>query len=101
MAHVVILGAGLGGMPAAHELREALDRKHEITVINAEEYFQFVPSLPWLAVGWRKREDIILPLESVLKKRGIDFIAGAVEKIHARTTVSRSGAVARSLTTTS
>ncbi len=83
MAHIVILGAGLGGLPAAYELREALDRKHEITVINADEYFQFVPSLPWLAVGWRKREDIILPLESVLKKHGINFIAGAVETIHA------------------
>lgn len=46
MAHIVILGAGLGGMPAAYELREALDRKHDITVINAQEFFEFVPSIP-------------------------------------------------------
>lgn len=83
MAHIVVLGAGLGGMPAAYELREALDRKHDITVINAEDFFQFVPSHPWLAVGWRKREAITLPVEPPLKKRGIHFIAGWVEKIDA------------------
>ena len=80
---IVVLGAGLGGMPAAYELRAALDRKHDITVLNAEDFFQFVPSHPWLAVGWRKREAITLPIEPLLKKRGIRFIAGWVEKIDA------------------
>ena len=81
MAHVVVLGAGLGGMPAAYELREALDRKHEVTVINANDFFQFVPSNPWLAVGWRTREAITLPIEPYLRKHGINFIAGWVERI--------------------
>lgn len=44
MAHIAILGAGTGGMPAAYELREKLDKTHRITVINAVDYFQFVPS---------------------------------------------------------
>jgi sulfide:quinone oxidoreductase len=77
----VVLGAGLGGMPAAYELREALDKKHEVTVINANDFFQFVPSNPWLAVGWRTRDTITLPIEPYLKKHGINFIAGWVEKI--------------------
>jgi sulfide:quinone oxidoreductase len=81
MAHIVVLGAGLGGMPAAYELREALDKKHEVTVINANDFFQFVPSNPWLAVGWRTRDTITLPIEPYLKKHGINFIAGWVEKI--------------------
>ena len=80
---IVVLGAGLGGMPAAYELREALDRKHDIIVINAQDFFEFVPSNPWLAVGWRKREAITLPVEPHLKKRGIHFISGWVEKIDA------------------
>ena len=46
MAHIVILGAGIGGMPAAYELRAALGRSHRITVVNAVDYFQFVPSNP-------------------------------------------------------
>ncbi len=83
MAHIVVLGAGIGGMPAAYELREVLDKEHEITVVNANEYFQFVPSNPWLAVGWRKREQITLPLASLLSKHGINFIHGWVETIDA------------------
>ena len=55
MAHIVILGAGTGGMPAAYEIRATLDKSHRITVVNALDYFQFVPSNPWVAVGWRQR----------------------------------------------
>jgi sulfide:quinone oxidoreductase len=83
MAHVVILGAGLGGMPAAYEMKAELGKKHEVTVINALETFQFVPSNPWLAVGWRKRADISLPIEPALKRKGINFIAQMVTKIEA------------------
>lgn len=83
MSHVVVLGAGLGGMPAAYELRQVLAKEHQVTVVNASEYFQFVPSNPWLAVGWRKREQITLPIEPYLRKKKINFIAGWVETIDA------------------
>ena len=83
MSHIVVLGAGLGGMPAAYELREMLAKEHEITVVNASDYFQFVPSNPWLAVGWRKREQITLPLESCFKKHNINLVVGWVETIDA------------------
>jgi len=53
MAHVVVLGAGTGGMPAAYELRAELGNEHKVTVVNASEDFQFVPSNPWVGVGWR------------------------------------------------
>jgi len=83
MAHIAILGAGTGGMPAAYELRAALGAAHRITVVNAVDYFQFVPSNPWLAVGWRKRSGITFPIAAPLKRRGIDFIAQPVAKIDA------------------
>ncbi|MFZ5466560.1 MAG: NAD(P)/FAD-dependent oxidoreductase [Pseudomonadota bacterium] len=83
MAHIVILGAGIGGMPAAYEARELLGKEHQITVINAVDYFQFVPSNPWVAVGWRTRDEITFPIEPYLKRKGIDFIASAVNKIDA------------------
>lgn len=83
MAHIVVLGAGIGGMPGAYELREVLDKEHKITVVNANEFFQFTPSNPWVAVGWRTRKSITLQLEPLLKKHGINFIAGWVEKIDA------------------
>ena len=55
MAHIVVLGAGTGGMPCAYELRAELGKEHEITLVNSQDYFQFVPSNPWVAVGWRDR----------------------------------------------
>ncbi len=83
MAHIVILGAGIGGMPTAYELKEKLGGAHKITVVNAVDYFQFVPSNPWLAVGWRKRDDIAFPIRPCLEKKGIQFVAQPVVKIDA------------------
>ncbi len=83
MAHIVIMGAGTGGMPAAYELRAKLDASHKVTVVNAVDYFQFVPSNPWVAVGWRNRKSITFPLQPYLQKKGINFIAQRVQRIDA------------------
>jgi sulfide:quinone oxidoreductase len=83
MAHTVIVGAGIGGLPAAYELRDLLPKEHTVTVVNAVDYFQFVPSNPWLAVGWRKRADITLPIKPYLERKGIGFIAQPVTAINA------------------
>ncbi|OQW94219.1 MAG: pyridine nucleotide-disulfide oxidoreductase [Beggiatoa sp. IS2] len=83
MAHVVILGAGLGGLPAAYAMKATLGQHHEVTVVNAAAYFQFVPSLPWVALGWRERIDITLPLAPLLASKHINFIAGTVTYIDA------------------
>jgi sulfide:quinone oxidoreductase len=83
MAHIVIMGAGIGGMPTAYELKAKLGNNHQITVVNTVDYFQFVPSNPWLAVGWSKREKITFPIRSYLEKKGINFIAQPVSKIDA------------------
>ncbi|MBM3350505.1 MAG: NAD(P)/FAD-dependent oxidoreductase [Betaproteobacteria bacterium] len=83
MAHIIILGAGIGGMPTAYELKAKLGNQHKITVVNAVDYFQFTPSNPWLAVGWSKREKITFPIRPYLEKKGIHFIAEPVCKINA------------------
>ncbi len=83
MAHIVIMGAGIGGMPAAYEMRDTLPKEHKVTVVSATEYFQFVPSNPWVAVGWRKRDDVILPIAPLLARKGIDFIGRPVTAIDA------------------
>jgi sulfide:quinone oxidoreductase len=55
-----------------------------VTVVSAVDYFQFVPSNPWIAVGWRQREDIVLQVGPLLeRKKGIEFIAKAVTAIDA------------------
>ena len=83
MAHIIILGAGTGDMPAAYELRAQLGAQHQITVVNAVDYFQFVPSNPWVAVGWRERGAVTFPIRPYLEKKGIAFVAQPVQRIDA------------------
>ncbi|SER21522.1 sulfide:quinone oxidoreductase [Solimonas aquatica] len=81
MAKIVVMGAGVGGLPAAYDLRKTLGRNHEITVVSAQDHFQFTPSNPWVTVGWRTPEEICVPLAPVLSKKGIAFIPQAVQTL--------------------
>lgn len=82
MAHVVVLGAGIGGTTQAFELKQTLSRNDKITVISNKPYFQFTPSNPWAGVGWRKKKDIIVDLEPVMRRKKIDFICDGAKKLH-------------------
>ena len=83
MAHIVVLGAGTGGMPCAYELREKLGMEHQVTVVNERPDFQFVPSNPWVAVGWRDRESVTFDIRPHLERKNIKFIAKRCDKIDA------------------
>jgi len=82
MAHIVILGAGIGGMPMAYEMRDLAREQDRITVISNNPKFHFVPSNPWVAVDWRKRDDIELEIEPLLAKRNIGFIGTGAKRVH-------------------
>jgi len=82
MAHIVILGAGIGGMTMAYEMRENARSQDEVTVISNLPYFQFTPSNPWVAVNWRTQPDITLPAGPYLNKKGIDFIPVGARRVH-------------------
>jgi sulfide:quinone oxidoreductase len=82
MAHIVILGAGIGGMNAAYEMREEARAEDRVTVISNLPYFQFTPSNPWVAVNWRKHDDITIPAAPYLNKKNIDFIAVGAARVH-------------------
>ncbi|WP_119394866.1 NAD(P)/FAD-dependent oxidoreductase [Salinibius halmophilus] len=81
MATVVIVGAGLGGMPAAYEIKALLGKQHRVVMVNERPSFQFTPSNPWIPVGWRKGEEVSFDLAKHLGKKGIEFIAQAMTKI--------------------
>lgn len=76
MTHVIVLGAGLGGVPAALEIRQKLRREDRVTLVSPRPTFDFTPSNPWLAVGWRRPDEIRAPLPPMLARRRIDFIEG-------------------------
>jgi sulfide:quinone oxidoreductase len=81
MAHIVVMGAGIGGMPAAYDLKKTLGSAHEVTLIGTSEHFQFTPSNPWVAVGWRKPSQVVVPIRGPVEKKGIRFIAQPVAKL--------------------
>ena len=81
MAKIIVVGAGIGGVPAAYELQAKLGKSHRVTVVSASEYFQFVPSNPWVAVGKRARDEITVELRPHLEKKGIAFVAQPVASI--------------------
>ena len=83
MAHVVVIGAGVGGVPCAFELRKKLGREHQVTLVGSSPFFEFTPSNPWVAVGWRKPEQTRVEMHDPLTSKGVDWIAQPVTKIDA------------------
>lgn len=82
MAHIVILGAGIAGMPMAYEMQEKIRKGDTVTVISNSESFHFVPSNPWVAVNWRVRDDITFPIRPYLERKGIGFISAGAKRVH-------------------
>lgn len=82
MAHIVIIGAGIGGLPMAYEMRAEARPEDKVTVISNNKRFHFVPSNPWVAVNWRKREQIEMELAPVLKRKKINFIPVGAKRVH-------------------
>ncbi|MCF8179674.1 MAG: NAD(P)/FAD-dependent oxidoreductase [Sulfuritalea sp.] len=81
MAHVVILGAGIGGMPAAYEMSEKLRPGDKLTVISNYAKHHFTPSNPWVAVDWRKRGDIEVDIAPLLAKKKANFIPVGAKRV--------------------
>ncbi len=71
MAKIVVLGAGLGGTTLAFEMKARMRPEDELTVVNLGSRYSFVPSNPWVAVGWRKPDDISVALGPVFSQHGI------------------------------
>lgn len=83
MTHVVIVGAGIAGVPAAYAIKSRLAPNDQVTVVSDRAYFNFVPSNPWIAMGWRNRSDIAFPIDPFLEARGIHFVMQGLTQIHA------------------
>lgn len=82
MAEIVVLGAGLGGTIMAYELRSHLRKGDRLSVIGQGYSYHFVPSNPWVAVGWKARKDIDVNLESVMRRKGITYYPQGAKKVN-------------------
>ncbi|MCW5745706.1 MAG: FAD-dependent oxidoreductase [Alphaproteobacteria bacterium] len=82
MAHIVVLGGGIGGVSCAYELKSAVRKDDRITLVSNKAFFQFTPSNPWVAVNWRTKSDITIDLASVMPRHGIAFSAAGATRVH-------------------
>src|SRR5690349_17114735 len=82
MAEIVVLGAGLSGTLMAFEMNAKLRKEDRLTVIGQGDTYHFVPSNPWVAVGWRDRAAIEVSLPEVMAKRKIRYINTGAKRVH-------------------
>jgi sulfide:quinone oxidoreductase len=78
----VILGAGVGGITVANELRKRSSSADRIVVIDRNPIYVFAPSLLWVSVGARTSNQIRKPVRALLRP-GVEFLEGTVESIDA------------------
>lgn len=81
MAEVVVLGAGLSGTLMAYELAAKLNKEDRLTVIGQGARYHFVPSNPWVAVGWREKQEIEVDLEGVMQRKGIRHLTQGARRV--------------------
>jgi len=81
MAHIVIMGAGLGGAIMAYELKAQMRPEDKLTVVTKDPLYHFVPSNPWVPVGWRTRENVEVDLAPTFARKGIAFKPTPVTKV--------------------
>ena len=77
---VLVLGGGVGGLVAANELRRRLDPRDRVVLVEREARYLLQPSLLWLMVGRRRREQIERPLRSLLA-RGVELIEAEIRAV--------------------
>ncbi len=78
--HILILGAGFGGLAAANELRANTQSDVRITVVDKKDWFMMDLVKLWIIKGTRKFETSKRPLNSITRK-GIEFVNEDIIKI--------------------
>ena len=83
--HVVILGAGFGGVYTAKKLLPYVRKGLlDVTLINKTNYFLFTPLLHEVATGSLSLRSVAEPLREIFSGKGIHIVQGQVEGIHAK-----------------
>jgi sulfide:quinone oxidoreductase len=91
MANIVVIGAGLGGLPTVYELRHLLPKKHRVILISEHSQFTFIPGLIRVALNLHSLEEIQLDLAKTVIPKGIEFINGRVTKLDPENQVIEAG----------
>lgn len=78
MANVVVIGAGLGGLPAAYELRHFLPAEHQVTLISEHDQFTFIPGLIQVALDLKSMKHVQLDLAPLAQRHKLNLVQDRV-----------------------
>lgn len=78
---ILVIGGNFAGSTAAMEIKRKLKGKAEVTLIDRNPDFVYVPSLIWVPIGRRNVDEIIIPRKPVLEKRGVKFVQDTALKV--------------------
>ncbi|MCB0514750.1 MAG: FAD-dependent oxidoreductase [Chitinophagales bacterium] len=85
MTTTVVIGGSFAGMTAALELKRKGKNDHKVILIDKSPLFLFIPSLIWVPFKRREMKDISFKKESVLKKKGVDFVHAEALSVNTET----------------
>ena len=77
------MGAGLGGVACAYEMKKKVGKGHRVTLVGSNPYFEFTPSNPWLMVGWRTAPETRVELAKHLAAKDVEWFPQMVGSIDA------------------
>ncbi|MBO6534882.1 MAG: FAD-dependent oxidoreductase [Balneolaceae bacterium] len=78
---VLVVGGNFAGSTAAMEIKRKLGKSVDVTLIDRNPDFIYVPSLIWVPIGRREVDDIMVPREKVLAKKGVKFVLDTAVKV--------------------
>ncbi len=71
---VLVIGGNFAGSTAALEIKRKLKGNADVTLIDRNEDFIYIPSLIWVPIKRREVKDIVVPRRRILEKKGVNFI---------------------------
>lgn len=77
---ILILGAGIGGLIAAGELRRLLPREHRVILVEKNARHAFAPSFLWLMSGDRRPEQIARDVRQLVPP-GVELVLAEAQAI--------------------
>lgn len=81
MKKILVVGGNFAGSTAAMEIKRKLKDHVEVTLIDRNPDFIYVPSLIWVPIGRREVSEITVHRKEVLEKRGVNFVMDTALKV--------------------
>ncbi|MFQ5620914.1 MAG: NAD(P)/FAD-dependent oxidoreductase, partial [Candidatus Nanoarchaeia archaeon] len=79
---IVVVGAGFGGLRTALLLKKRMKKEVSVTVIDKQRRHVFIPALMDYLAKMLHKDDITIELESLLKRRKIQFLRVIVNSVN-------------------